>query len=561
MNLKIKKTIKENEDIGNDEIIRFLLEDRGIIDKNNFINPIHPDKINFFEIFSEENFKKLIDKLICIRKNKEKILVYTDYDADGITGGAIMWETLHKLGFETMPYVPNRKTEGYGFSKIGLDKIKIEFNPKLIISVDHGIAAADKISYAKENGMEVVVTDHHLIGEKEIKDAVAIFHSDKLSGSGVSYFVAREIFYFFKKEKLINEETIFELNNLFKNDYLAIASIGTIADLVPLISYSRSLVKHGLMAFSKINRLGLSKLMKHAQIWGKTITTFDIGFIIAPRINALGRLEHAIDALRLLCTTQEEKAETLAEKINSKNSERKDIVKIAVQEALEIVKKNNKLDKIIILESNNWNEGIIGLIASKICEEYFRPTIIMTVSDGFAKGSVRSIPGFNITEFLKTQKKYLIDFGGHKMAAGFSIKKENISSFKKSAIKAANKIIKDEDIVKSIEIDVAIPIEKLNYELAEKISSFYPFGIGNSQPVFMTEGILKDARLIGKTNTHLKIKVEDKNGKSIDGVFFGASNMLSKISINENIKIIFNLEKNDWNYKKQIQALGKIIVL
>jgi single-stranded-DNA-specific exonuclease len=551
MDLIIKRKLSNNS-VG--EIVDFLLKDRDIKNKENFLNPPQVIDIKFSSLFSNTEFEKLRNKLNEILANDEMIVVYTDYDADGITGGAIMWEALHLLGFKVMPYVPDRKTEGYGFSILGIDRVREKYNPKLIISVDHGISAEDKIAYAKTLGIDVVVTDHHLKSDKEIKSAFAVFHTEKISGAGVAYFVAREIY------KNFNEK----LHPHFNKDYLALASIGTIADLVPLLGEARSLAKYGMEAFLDIKRVGIKELLKVANIENRKLNTFDIGFIIAPRINAIGRLEHAIDALRLLCTNSLDNASNLSMKINEKNVERQDLVEVAVKEALLLsekkISKNPKL-KILCLVSDHWNEGIIGLIASKMLEKYYLPTIIMTISDGHAKGSARSIYGFDITGFLREHKKYLTDVGGHKAAAGFSIDKNNLDKFILALEKSADKKIKKKDLVKKIEIDFEIPISLISKELILEIEKFYPFGIGNPQPVFMTIGELTKIQVMGKSGQHLRIMMKDNSSnKNLELVFFNEGKRMQTLKIGQNLKVTYNLEINRWNGTEKIQGKGKLIL-
>jgi len=597
MKIKIKRKIDKQKQFSDEQIIDFLLKDRGIKHKEDFLNPKCPEKISFNEFFSKKEFDKVIKKLKEIKEKGGMVVVYTDYDADGITGGAILWETLHLLGFKAMPYVPYRKLEGYGFSKKGIDKIKKLYNPSLIISVDHGISAAEKISYAKSLGISIIITDHHMKSAKKPDDALAtsdvalaIFHTDKLSGSGVAYFFAKEIFsHFYKTSTVKNTQgrtaAVLEnslsgtaavkdnkktsevnwklLENNFSFDYLSLASIGTIADLVPLLGPSRSITKYGLEAFPKVGRMGIKHILKEAGIENRKITPYEIGFIIAPRINALGRLEHAIDALRLLCTSKEEKAQMLAAKIGEKNRERQDLVGKTIEEAKKIVSSQwssvSKMPKIIILSSDKWHEGIIGLIASKLVDEFYRPTIIMAINDGFAKGSARSISGFDVTLFLRSQKKYLVDIGGHKAAAGFTIEKDKIDKFIKKAEKDAGKILTEKNLEREIKVDLAIPLSKINISLVKKIESLEPFGIGNPQPLFYSEGKLVDAKLFGKNNNHLKIYLKDDSSFPLEFVFFGQGQDFLKLSRGQKIAVVHNLEIDRWRGKEKIRGKGKII--
>jgi len=585
MKISFKHEIKLQDKISNDEIVKLLIKNRKIKNIDDFLNPKSPIDISLTDFNPKYRLYliKVIKLLKDIKNNDQMIVVYTDYDADGITGGAILWETLHLLGFKVMPYVPHRKLEGYGFSKTGIDNVKKEFDPALIISVDHGITKIKEVKYAKKLGIKIIITDHHLKGDK-IPKAEAIFHIPELSGSGVAYFFAKEIY------TMYGQGSALSLQNNFKIDYLALASIGTIADLVLLTGPSRSIVKYGLRTFSKTKRFGIKHILKEAGIEGKEITTYEIGFIIAPRINAVGRLEHAIDALRLLCTNDESKAQILAQKIGQTNIDRQDLAKKSVEEAKKMIKdvilgseatpeslldsgqaRMTMIPKIIILISDHWHEGIIGLIASKITEEFYRPTLVLTKTDIGYKGSARSIPSFHITDFLRSLKKYLIDVGGHAQAAGFTLRKDQLTIFTTTAIKIANKLIKGKDLERKIEADLKIPISKIDLSLVKSLEVVEPFGIGNPRPSFYSEGILTGAQLLGKTQKHLKIWVSNvvkesasvipvKTGiQSLELISFNSAEKFKELSRGQKIKIVYNLDINEWNNKKTVQ--GKIIYL
>lgn len=553
MKITFKNEIKSKDTTSDKQIIDLILKSRHIKDLDEFLNPISPLLLTLKDFGSYERpFKKVIKILKEIKEKNQMIVVYTDYDADGITGGAILWETLHLLGFKVMPYVPNRKLEGYGFSKIGIDNVKSKYDPALIISVDHGITKVDEIKYAKKLGIKIVVTDHHLKGDKIPESSEAIFHIPALSGSGVSYFFAKEIFNEFE----IKNSQYILLENNFKSDYAALASIGTIADLVPLIGPSRSLVKYGLENFDKVKRFGIKHILKQAGIADKKITPYEVGFMIAPRINAIGRLEHAIDALRLLCTNDEKKAYDLSHKIGNVNVERQELVEKSVKEAKKMletdIKKSGSLQKIIILISDHWNEGIIGLIASKMAEEFYRPTLVLTKTDTGYKGSARSIPSFHVTDFLRSLKKDLIDVGGHKQAAGFTLEKDQLDNFIKNAQKVAKNLINDKDLERKIEADLKIPISKITLDIVRSMEALEPFGMGNPRPIFYSEGVLTCAQLLGKTQKHLKIFVD-----GLELLAFNQADKFKELSRGQKIKVVYNLDINEWNNKKTVQ--GKII--
>ncbi len=573
MKINFKHEIKKNQSITNKQLITLLLQNRQIKEVDEFLNPTSPLKISLSDFGYKKEIEKVLKLLKEIKDKGQTIVVYTDYDADGITGGTVLWETLYLLGFKVMPYVPHRKREGYGFSLKGIDAVKKQFNPSLIISVDHGITAKEKVTYAKKLGIPIIVTDHHLKPERLPNDAFAIFHIPALSGSGVAYFFAKEIFerltseVRLKLEKSKTSEVLHKLENNFSTDYLALASIGSIADLVPLVGPTRSVVKFGLEAFHNIKRIGLKHIIRQAGIEGRKITPYEIGFIIAPRINAVGRLEHAIDALRLLCTTSEEKAAHLAGKIGDQNRTRQDLVKSAVIEAKKMVDsqthklvKPAQLPKLIILENKNWHEGIIGLIASKITEEFYRPTVVLTENDGFLKGSARSISSFHITNFLRDLKEYLIDVGGHKGAAGFTMEKSKFAQFSKEASKKADKLLSDKDLEKKIEADIKISIAPFSLRLVKSLEQLEPFGIGNPRPSFYSQVEIVDARLFGKTNDHIKIVVKDPRSPStLELISFFNSRQFSQLSRGGIVDVTYTLEIDRWGGSEKLR--GKISFL
>jgi single-stranded-DNA-specific exonuclease len=563
MKIGWKEKIDDGKKITSNEIIELLLKNRGINDKETFLHPPHPDLLTFDNFHLKSAFQVTVKLLEEMYQNKQKIVVYTDYDADGITGGTILWETLYLLGFNVSPYVPHRKNEGYGFSIKGIDNVINEFNPNLIISVDHGISAKKQIEYAVSKGVKIIVTDHHLKPSELPDSAYSIFHIPELSGSGVGYLFAKEVFEYFKSKIEKNKQL---LTDNFKIDYLALASIGTIADLVPLIGPSRSIVYHGLAAFPLVKRHGIREIIKQAGIEEKTITPYEIGFVIAPRINAVGRLTHAIDALRLLCTTSNEKAKNLASQVGATNKERQGLVDIAVKEAVEKVEKNllksdNKLPLLIILTDPNWNEGIIGLIASKITEKYSRPTIVMTKSDGYWKGSARSFNDFHMTNFLRLQSDLMTGVGGHKLAAGFSVEEKNKDTLIERLETSVSKILKVEDLERIIEADLYIPLLMVKMNLAKDIESLAPFGIGNPYPKFISLATVLEKKLFGKKNEHIKLIVKDKNIYSfpLEMLAFYKVEEYKNIEKGQNIQVAYELDINRWNGRETLR--GKIIYI
>lgn len=548
MKINVKQTIDKR--VSPDAVIKLLLKDRGIANSDAFMNPPHPSTVPLKTFFTKKpSFKKkwvhVLKLLKKIHKDGKTIVVYTDYDADGVTGGAIMWETLHKLGFKAMPYIPDRKKEGYGFSVRGLDHVKKEFDPALIISVDHGIVAHTQISYAKKLGMPIVVTDHHQKQEKEPQDALAVFHITALSGSGVAYFVAKEI-----------ASDLGGVLEAFNRDFIALAAIGTIADLVPLTGMSRSIAKYGLEAFNRSVRYGLQHILKEAGLEGRKITPYDVGYIIAPRINAFGRLDHAIEALRLLCTTSYGKAVALAAKAGNINKTRQHLVDSAQKKAQAMADTNKK---IIIVHHDEWEEGIIGLIAGKLMNKHNKPVIVMTRSDGHVKASVRSVRGIDITAFLTSPelRGYLIDVGGHAAAAGFSLPLENIEAFTKAAYVKAEKEITDEMLIPVINVDFQMPLRLASLELIQKLTLLEPYGIDNPQPYFLSQGSIKGLRPFGKRKEYIKILMYDDDRSFLEIAFFDKPNI--SFNIGDKISVVYTLKIDAWGGKLKVAATGRYI--
>ena len=453
-----------------------------------------------------------------------------------------------------MPYVPDRKTEGYGFSIKGIDKVKKLYDPALVVSVDHGIVGHEKISYAAGLGVPVVVTDHHQKSDTEPSDATAVFHTSALSGSGVSYFFAKEIYEYLRPSNLKNGN----LEDAFKTDFLSLASVGLISDMVPLVGPARAIAKHGLAAFTQLVSPGIRALLEEAKIANRPITPYEVGFIIAPRINSFGRIGDATDGLRLLCTTSSSRARELAQKAGETNKRRQELLKSTLQEAEAMVKTN---DKIIILHNSLWEEGIIGLVASKITEKFYRPTIVIAGANGFSRASARSIPGFDITEFLRSLKKYLVDVGGHSQAAGFTIETKNINQFLELAQKKAQSLLNEEILTRQTNVDVELPLTLVSEELVSHLESIQPFGIGNPRPTFFSKGVIVSTSFMGRNSEHLKMTIKDEDGSILELVLFNREKKITSLLPEQPISVVYNVDINHWNGRSKVQGITKTFLI
>jgi single-stranded-DNA-specific exonuclease len=527
-----------NNQYGVDDIIGVLLKNRGITkasQKDAFLHPKDPTELTPIDVgISRGELKRAFGRIQKAIKGKESIVVYTDYDADGITAGAVLWEALYELGARVMPYVPHRVDEGYGLSEKGIDRVQKEYDPTLIITVDHGITAVAQVEYAKKHGIDVVVTDHH-VKPKKYPDCPLI-HTTDLSGAGVSWFVSH---------------MLLTKNKEKARDLLALCAIGTIADMVPLVGANRSIVVYGLKALKVTKRLGIVALLKDAGIVQSAMTTSDVSHILAPRINAMGRLEHALDALRLLCTKSTDRATRLAQVLSLTNKDRQQLTIDTTMHAIGLYKKKDEktIPNILVVSDASYNQGVIGLVAGKLVETYYRPAIVIAKGEIISKASVRSIRGFDIISFLRNHSSLLVDVGGHPMAAGFTIETKNIRKFAKEVEEAAKHDIKKSLLVQSMSIDLEIPMTAIRPSLHERIADFAPFGLGNPEPIFASTQVTVDAvRLIGAKQNHLKLKLSHPSVKTpYDAVGFGLGEWYGKMKQGMTIDVAYTIDMNQWN--------------
>lgn len=516
------------------DIIKTLLKNRGINNEKEFFNPKDPKDIKLADLgIDKSKITKAVKRIEKAKKNKEKVIVYGDYDADGICATAILWEGLYSYGLDVMPYIPDRFEEGYGINAKSVEELKNSKIPdlKLIITVDNGIVAYEGIKKAKELEIDVIVIDHHAKEKKTLSDFV--IHTTLVCGSALAYFFAKE---------------------LGNKKGLDLAAIGTIADQMALTGINRSIAKFGLPALESTKRPGLLALYKSAGI--ENVGTYEVNFIIAPRINAMGRLSHGIDSLRLLCTTKEDKAKMLANLLNQTNMDRQGIVEKVVLHAREQVGK----EKIIILSHESYHEGVIGLAAGRIADEFYRPAIVISKKEGISKASARSISGFNIIDVIRNLKDLYLEGGGHPMAAGFSIQTENIDKFSREINKLANKFLTDDMLEKKLRIDMELDFSDITWELYNNLTQFDPTGMGNPGAVFATKDVgVIEMRPVGREAKHIKLKV--KQGDSVlEAIYFNAPN-INNLSNTQNVNIAYQIDANTWNNSQTLQLKIKDLVV
>lgn len=548
----MKKTRKwdilsSNEINSENDVVTTILENRGLTKKEDIENFLHP-KLSDVTIESvgidKEQLAKTIQRLKKAISGKEKIIVFGDYDVDGITGTAILWETLHGLSANVVPYIPHRVDEGYGLSVKGIDHV-LEQNPdtKIIITVDNGIVANEATDYANGLGIEVIITDHHTRSEA-VPNAYAIIHTTKLCGAGVGWMLSQAL----KGKK--------------DPEHLDLVSLATVADLVPLTGANRAILKNGLPFLQQTKRIGLQELFSEAGIDPQTIGVYEIGHIIGPRLNAMGRLESAMDSLRLLCTKDPKRARILASQLGITNKERQLLTQAASMHAIEQFKTHLKLKNILFIASETYEEGIIGLVAGKLVEEYYRPAIVLSIGEKVSKASARSVSGVNIIEFIRNSSNLLLNAGGHPMAAGFSIETEKIATLKKALEKLSEEIITQENLTPILKIDVMLPLKLISQNLYNAILQLAPFGMANAQPVFVSKKVtLEDIRLIGQTKKHVKFKITQDNSLPVDAIGFNMGDIINPLKNNTIADIVYTIDQNEWNGRKTIQLKVKAIIL
>jgi len=542
-NILDKRKVKSEK-----EIVEVLLRNRGIKtekEKKEFFKPIDPMKITLKSLdIKETEVEKAIDRIKKAKKSGEHVIIYGDYDADGITGTAAMWETLHELGIFVLPHIPERFSEGYGLNLESVKKLKKD-DPKLglIITVDHGITAGEKIDETRKLGIDMIITDHHQVGKK-LPIPLALIYTTKIGGSALAWFFAREVLRSFK----------YRVSGI--ESRLELAAIGTIADQLPLIGPNRSIVKYGLEILNRTRRPGLLALFDEARL--TEIGPYEVGFMIAPRINSMGRLKHGLESLRLLCTRDKVKAFRIAGNISRTNQERQKIVDQVVLHARNSYKKIEK-QFVIVLADEGYHEGVIGLAAAKLVEEFYRPAIVLSKKGKISKASARSISGFNIIEAIRKLDKLYIEGGGHPMAAGFSIETRNIDLFTKEINKIAGGFITKDLLQRKVKIDLEINFEEINPSLIARMKEFEPTGLGNPTPTFVSKDIeIVDAKTVGRDAKHLKLKLK-QHEQVFDSIFFGGGENYSKLTPGVNMDIAYQIEENLWNGYKNIQLKIKDI--
>lgn len=520
-------------------LFNILAKNRGLNTKKELDKFLNPKLEHVLEIKLTDT-QKAVARIETAIRNKEKIIVYSDYDADGISATAIMWETLNDLGANVMPYVPHRIKEGYGLSIPAITELAKK-GINLIVTVDHGVTAVKQVEHAAKLGIDVVITDHHVLPE-ELPESYALVHTTDLCGAGVSWRLCWEI--------------IKKLRPTYKNqltDKLELAALATIADLVPLTGASRAIVKIGLEKLEKTTRPGVKALIKSAGITNK-VGTYEIGHILAPRINAMGRIEHGLDSLRLLCAKSQKQADQLASLLSKTNTRRQDLTSSAIDNAFGLVNADHLVG---VISHESWHEGVIGLVASRLVEAHHRPMIVISKGEVHSKGSARSVPGFNIIEAIRSSSHLLVDAGGHPMAAGFTIETQHIETFARHINAYAATRITEETLIPRIQIECQLAPEDINYKNLKIIKSFEPYGMGNPEPLFLTKNmVVEGARGVGQDSKHLRLQVD-----GLGAIAFNKGEFRSQIRPGYTINLVYTIAEDHYNGNNKLQLKVKDLII
>lgn len=538
----IDKIFKEN---GLSNLISSILASRGIIEKEDVREFLNPTRDDFHDPFLMPDMEKAVDRILKAIQTQEKTIIYGDYDVDGITSITVLKKFLEERNLQVGEYIPNRLNEGYGLNKEAVKKIA-EQGYKLIITVDCGISCIEEIKYATELGLEVIVTDHHEPAE-ELPKCLAVVDAkrkdnqypfNQLAGVGVVF-------------KLIQAISIkLNLDNKEYLKYLDIVCVGTISDIVPLIDENRVITKLGLKLVPISKNIGLRTLL--ASTGYKEVNSTTISFGIAPRINACGRMGEEKEALRLFLTNDLHEAKEITERLNNYNLERQETEKRIFKQALEQIENGEKDKSCIVLGQEGWHHGIIGIVASKVTDIYFKPSILICFEGEEGKGSGRSIPGFNLHDAVMNCDTYVEKFGGHSMAIGINVKRENFEKFKKEFEEyTQNSHISD--IIPIIQIDKQVDIKKINLQDVNELKLLEPYGEGNKMPVFLIKNLkILSIRSLSE-GKHIKLKLGIDN-YMIDAIGFNMGEVADKYLIGDKVDIVGSLEVNQFGGNESIQV-------
>ncbi len=532
-------------------VVLQLLYNRGLESQDKIDRFLGPDYLtDQHDPYLFNDMKKAVEIIMGAIKDGKKIVVYGDYDADGVSSTALMYLSLKRMGAKDLAvYIPNRMSEGYGINMEAVEEM-VRNKVDLVISVDCGVTAVAEVKLARDKRMKVVITDHHLTGE-EVPEAEAIicptvknekYPFKQLAGVGVAFKLA---------QALLREG---ENNEAFEKWLLDIVAIGTVADVVPLLGENRTLVKWGLLVLNKTQRLGLVELIEGASL-KRPLGTYNIGFQIAPRLNAAGRMDHANTAYELLITEDEAEAIAIVNDLNEKNSLRQKATEGMMKISLEQIGWPGDKDKILFSCYDSWSAGLVGLVAGRLCDRFHRPVIVMGKTGEKYIGSGRSIVEFDITSALGECSEYLEEYGGHSQACGLTIMgEEKYIKFQEKIRKVAEKELEGVKLLPALEIEAEIGLEEANWELVDSLDKFEPFGEGNLEPLFLTRNLeIYDIVTMGGNKQHLRLDLAGGAGPKKFVGFNLVEKWIDKLEKGGKADVVYQVGVNEWNGNRDIE--------
>ena len=548
------------EELQIDPVFAELLIHRGIYTKDEAIKFLHPTLDDLHDPFLMPDMEKAIKRIEKAIGNKERILVYGDYDVDGTTAVSLVYKFFRKITSNLDYYIPDRYDEGYGISFQGIDYAS-STDVKLIISLDCGIKAINKIAYAKEKGIDFIICDHHMPDEN-IPDAVAvvdakrtdsIYPYNELSGCGVGFKLAQAF-------ALRNGLSFSELEQL-----LDLVAVSIAADIVPITGENRILMHHGLKQLNTNPCFGLRGIIEICGLTHKQITVNDIVFKIGPRINASGRMMNGKEAVDLMLSTDMPLARIKSKNIDKYNEDRRELDKKITEEAINYIDTQTDVNehKSIVIYNENWHKGIVGIVASRLTERYYRPAIVLTKSNNnFISGSARSVVGFDVYKAIESCKDILVNFGGHTYAAGLTLEEKNLPEFKRRFDAISFDEIESKMMLPQIIVDAEIPFSAITPKFVQDLRLFNPFGPENENPIFLTRKVVDTggSKLVGLGNRHTKLEVTDHTTNiPFSGIAFSSDGYYEELKTKVPLDICYTIEENKRNIKRNVQLIVKDI--
>ncbi|WP_297087036.1 single-stranded-DNA-specific exonuclease RecJ [uncultured Draconibacterium sp.] len=541
-------------------VIARLLVQRGIKTFSEAKAFFRPRLSDLHDPFLMKDMGKAVERLDKAIENQEKVIVYGDYDVDGTTSVALMYQFLKQRIKDIEYYIPDRYSEGYGISPVSID-YAVNKGVTLVVALDCGIKAVEKIGKAKERGLDFIICDHHNPGD-EVPPAVAVldpkqtdcsYPYKELSGCGVGF----KLLQAYCKKHEIDYEEIYDL--------LDLVAVSIAADIVPITGENRVLAYYGLKKLNSNPGIGLQTIINFAGINGTEITISDIVFKIGPRLNASGRIEHGKKSVQILVSNDEDKSDLLGEEIDSFNEIRKTLDRDITQEALDTIENSAELKAMnsTVLYNRDWHKGVVGIVASRVTEQYYRPTIILTESNGLATGSARSVRDFDLYEAIGQCSDLLESYGGHMYAAGLTMKIEYIPEFKRRFEEIVTNQITDKQQIQTIEVDAKIALSEITPRFYRILKQFAPFGPHNMTPVFVTEDVFDagTSRLVGKNQEHLKLDLvePDVNSGIFPGIAFNQSEAYDVITSGSPFDVCYSINENEYRGKTNLQLFVRDI--